>query len=88
MSPRPRRQPQSGSAPPSQAPESAAAGASSESRSASTSPSDGSSSPSDGSSRMSRIARRAYEIYERRGGQQGQELEDWLQAEREVDSET
>jgi hypothetical protein len=31
-----------------------------------------------------RIAQRAYELYERRGGQAGSELEDWLQAEREI----
>ena len=31
-----------------------------------------------------RIAQRAYELYEQRGGQAGYELEDWLQAEREV----
>ena len=37
--------------------------------------------------RMSRIARRAHEIYEARGGQHGTALEDWLQAEREVDDE-
>jgi len=30
------------------------------------------------------IARRAYELYLERGGQPGRELEDWLQAEREV----
>ncbi|MEX2273289.1 MAG: DUF2934 domain-containing protein [Vicinamibacterales bacterium] len=36
---------------------------------------------------MARIAQRAYAIYERRDGQHGRELEDWLQAEREIDSE-
>lgn len=30
------------------------------------------------------IARRAFEIYEQRGGGHGHDLEDWLQAEREV----
>lgn len=30
------------------------------------------------------IARRAYEIYLARGGEKGYELEDWLQAEREI----
>jgi hypothetical protein len=30
------------------------------------------------------VARRAYEIYQERGGNQGSELEDWLQAEREL----
>jgi Protein of unknown function (DUF2934) len=38
-------------------------------------------------SRLSRIARRAHEIYEARGGQDGKDLDDWLQAEREVDAE-
>ena len=38
-------------------------------------------------SRMNRIARRAHEIYEGRGGVHGKALEDWLQAEREIDSE-
>jgi hypothetical protein len=38
-------------------------------------------------SRMNRIARRAHEIYEARGGEQGRALEDWLQAEREIDAE-
>jgi len=37
--------------------------------------------------RMNRIARRAHEIYEARGGEHGTELGDWLQAEREVDAE-
>ena len=32
------------------------------------------------------ITRRAYEIYLERGGLPGQELEDWLQAEREIES--
>jgi Protein of unknown function (DUF2934) len=30
------------------------------------------------------IARRAYELYESRGGEHGHDLEDWLQAETEV----
>jgi Protein of unknown function (DUF2934) len=38
-------------------------------------------------SRMNRIARRAHEIYEARGGEHGKALEDWLQAERDIDSE-
>lgn len=38
-------------------------------------------------SRMNRIARRAHEIYEARGGEHGSALEDWLQAEREIDAE-
>jgi hypothetical protein len=32
------------------------------------------------------IGRRAYEIYLERGSLPGQELEDWLQAEREIES--
>jgi hypothetical protein len=35
---------------------------------------------------MNRIARRAHEIYEARGGQHGKAMEDWLQAEREIDA--
>ena len=31
-----------------------------------------------------RIRRRAYEIYLQRGGQEGGELDDWLQAEQEI----
>jgi hypothetical protein len=31
-----------------------------------------------------RIARRAYELYEQRGRQEGRALEDWLNAERQV----
>ena len=38
-------------------------------------------------SRISRIARRAHEIYQARGGEHGKALEDWLQAEREIDAE-
>lgn len=37
-------------------------------------------------SRMNRIARRAQEIYEARGGEHGRALDDWLQAEREIDA--
>jgi hypothetical protein len=37
--------------------------------------------------RLERIAVRALEIYEARGGEHGQDLDDWLQAEREIDSE-
>lgn len=31
-----------------------------------------------------RIARRAYELYEQRGRQEGRALEDWLNAERQL----
>jgi hypothetical protein len=37
--------------------------------------------------RLARIAQRAHEIYEGRGGQDGKDMDDWLQAEREVDAE-
>jgi hypothetical protein len=30
------------------------------------------------------IARRAYELYERRGGGHGRDVDDWLEAEREL----
>lgn len=30
------------------------------------------------------VAARAYEIYEKRGGSHGNDMEDWLQAEREL----
>jgi len=36
--------------------------------------------------RMNRIAHRAHEIYEARGGEHGKAMEDWLQAEREIDA--
>jgi hypothetical protein len=38
-------------------------------------------------SRMNRIAARAHAIYEARGGEHGHALDDWLQAEREIDAE-
>jgi cold shock protein len=38
-------------------------------------------------SRMNRIAQRAHQIYEARGGEHGKAMEDWLQAEREIDAE-
>ena len=38
-------------------------------------------------SRLERIAKRAFEIYQARGGTGGRDLDDWLQAEREVDAE-
>lgn len=34
------------------------------------------------------VARRAYELYEARGGEPGHELEDWLNAEQEVNKES
>jgi len=38
-------------------------------------------------SRLDRIAERARDIYQRRGGHDGKALDDWLQAEREIDEE-
>ena len=40
-----------------------------------------------GEQRLERIAARAYEIYETRGGEHGQDLDDWLRAEQEIDAE-
>jgi hypothetical protein len=37
--------------------------------------------------RISRIAKRAHELYMARGGEHGRDIEDWLQAEREIDDE-
>lgn len=37
--------------------------------------------------RLDRISARAYEIYEARGGAWGQDLDDWLQAEKQIDDE-
>jgi Protein of unknown function (DUF2934) len=37
--------------------------------------------------RLRRIARRAHELYESRGGTHGNDLQDWLRAEREIDAE-
>jgi len=31
-----------------------------------------------------RIARRAYELYEQRGGQEGRDVEDWVKAEQQL----
>ena len=39
----------------------------------------------DGKSAHNEIRRRAYEIYIERGGQPGGEIDDWLQAERELE---
>ena len=40
------------------------------------------------STREQEIRNRAYEIYLQRGGQPGYELEDWLQAERELSTQS
>ena len=42
------------------------------------------SAPSQTLSLEERIRRRAYELYVQRGHQSGQELDDWVQAEREI----
>ena len=34
------------------------------------------------------VARRAYEIYQRRGGNDGADLDDWLEAERQLQTRT
>ena len=44
-------------------------------------------SPSVNGDEIARIAERAYELHHHRGGHHGQDLEDWLTAEREVLSE-
>ena len=38
-------------------------------------------------SRLDRISERAYAIYEARGGEHGRSLDDWLEAERQIDAE-
>jgi hypothetical protein len=38
--------------------------------------------------RIERISKRAHELYVARGGTHGRALEDWLQAEREIDAES
>jgi hypothetical protein len=39
----------------------------------------------DHESRIDRVARRAHQIYEARGGEHGRSLDDWLRAELEID---
>ena len=80
MSPRARRQTQTATAETSAPPMTSA--------SAVSTPTVVSGSPtSSPQSRLERIAQRAYSIYERRGGEDGSSMEDWLQAEREIDAE-
>ena len=38
-------------------------------------------------SRLERISQRAYAIYQARGGEHGRSLDDWLEAERQIDAE-
>ena len=42
------------------------------------------SSPTEEHPNQETVARRAYELYQARGGEPGHELEDWLSAEQEV----
>ena len=49
-----------------------------------TGPGAGTSRGPDGGPSLDQIAQRAYEIYQSRGGTDGQDMEDWLQAEREL----
>jgi hypothetical protein len=42
--------------------------------------------PDDGT-RFERVRQRAYELYVKRGSSQGDEVADWLEAERQIDSE-
>ena len=37
--------------------------------------------------RLERITARAFELYEARGGEHGQDRDDWLQAEQQIDRE-
>ena len=37
--------------------------------------------------RVERIAARAFELYEARGGEHGQDRDDWFQAEQQIDRE-
>lgn len=38
-------------------------------------------------SRLDRISQRAHALYQARGGEHGRSLEDWLEAERQIDAE-
>ena len=44
----------------------------------------GNGAPADDLNSQDAVAKRAYEIYERRGGQHGADLDDWLEAERQL----
>ena len=37
--------------------------------------------------RLDRVAARAFELYEARGGEHGQDVDDWLRAEQQIESE-
>lgn len=45
-------------------------------------------SPTENNPNQDEVARRAYELYQGRGGEPGHELEDWLNAEQEVNEES
>jgi hypothetical protein len=45
-------------------------------------------SPTENNPNQDEVARRAYELYQARGGEPGHELEDWLNAEQEVNNES
>ena len=49
-----------------------------------TAPQGGASGGTRGEPTLDDIAQRAYEIYQSRGGTDGQDMDDWLQAEREL----
>lgn len=53
-------------------------------RKASPAPSSGGNGGNGAEDLRARIARRAYELYVQRGYQPGHELDDWIQAEREI----
>ena len=55
-----------------------------EEQAGSTAPSTQSSATPQSEPTTQQIAQRAYEIYQARGGTEGQDMEDWLQAEREL----
>jgi hypothetical protein len=78
MSPRARKQPETTN---TMRPTAASTGA------ATMTPPSQISTPSSPESRYDRIAQRAYALYERRGGTGGSPMDDWLQAEREIDGE-
>jgi hypothetical protein len=45
-------------------------------------------SPTENHRHQDEVAQRAYELYQARGGEPGHELEDWLNAEQEVNKES
>jgi hypothetical protein len=55
--------------------------------SASTESKDTAPAPSEDAGRFERVRQRAYELYLRRGDAPGDDVADWLEAEREIDAE-